>query len=637
MIALLFFSCASEPKATRCGDAALVGSECEDFSAEAPDDRHQLEGGFPSSGDTELELPGNLLLDPGFEEGLLVTPWDPTVIPPDWTAGGTPEWLRTGAGLLSGDARSGQAVVELADGDELHQAIARLLTFDDRYVVRAWARADELSDAEISLSFLDGSGSVLAESTFPITAWPDWRAHALGAEGPDGVQSVAAAIRGTDGPVWFDDIRLEVATTDPVTFDLAATTHALEGFGAEVSPYAIDTTYLAETIAGLGLRFVRVDVASETATDKDLLATHAATGKTPWLVTAASVPAVFTDGAGALTDVAGFAAYWASRVQALDGLGIHPEAVDLVDDPSGIDDATYASLVDATRSALDEALLGDVGIAAPGTRTLLADHEARDRLLALGSQAPVSAWSFQTGDDGTLCSGGASCLDMGWDDVLGTFDAMGGTGGRPIWVTQVATAETTFFGSAWPPPEASPTFNATASVAYGVRVVDNAIASIESGAARVYFRYAVDGQSGVAKGWGAVSPFGVEKQLYRTIDLVLSELEQGADVLAAPDQTGRAAHVAVFTAPDEIVVVVTNQDSAHQPIEIVIGGATGRESVVTAKSYARYIPGDPEQGTADVGSTLNISIDMSVVDGKMAIEADLLPISATVLVFDREP
>ncbi len=273
--------------------------------------------------------------------------------------------------------------------------------------------------------------------------------------GPRARSTWRPLIRGVDGAAWFDDIHLELASTAPVTFDLSASTHAFEGFGVQVSPYAIDATFLAQTMTALDLRYVRIDVVSETPTDDDLLATRAATGKAPWLLTAANPPAELTDGSGTLTDVDGFAQYWASRVQAIEALGIEPEAIEPLGDSTFVDDDSYAALVDATRTALDAALLGDVAIVAPGTATLLARHEARDRLLALGVDAPVGAWSFQTGDDGTFCTGGATCLAMGWDDVLGTFDAMGGTAGHPIWVTHLTTAETTFLDETWPSPALS--------------------------------------------------------------------------------------------------------------------------------------------------------------------------------------
>ena len=618
-IGFLLSCTAGDASTTRCGDGVLVGSECQDASTEPWEEGpRELDGGFPTSGDTGLAATENWLVDPGFEEGLLTTPWDPTATPPGWTATGSPTWLRTGAGLEPGEAHGGDAVVALESGDGLDQSVEQLLTFDDRYVVRAWARADVPTDAAVAISFLGSASSVLAETVAPITAWPDWRVHSLGMKGPDDLQRIAASIRGAAGAAWLDDVRLEVVSADPLTFDLAAETHAFEGFGVQVAP--LETSFLPETLAALGIRFVRVSVTG--AKDADLAATQAATGKAPWVLTS-------TD---PVEDVDGFAQSWASRVQALVGVGIHPEAIELLDDPSAIDAATGAALVAATRKALDAAKLQDVAIAGPGTRTLVDQHDARDFLLALGKDAPLGAWSFQTGDDAALC-GSEACLAIGWDDVLGTFDAMGGTAGHPVWVTHGDTTQTTFFDATWPSPEESVDFNVTASAAYAVRVIENALLSMGAGAQRVYFGHAVDGPS---IGSGLTTTAGAKKPLYRALELALP-LASGATVIASPDQTGRAAYLAVFTTADQIVVVATNEDGDHQALDMVLEGVTGKETVASARSFVRYIAGDPAKEDGDTVGVYDLSIDVFFNDGKTSIEADLLPVSVTVLAFDRAP
>lgn len=619
MIVAVLLSCAGDDASrTKCGDGVLVGSECQDVSTEPWEEGpRELDGGFPTSGDTGLDATENFLVNPGFEEGLLTTPWDPAATPPGWTATGTPSWLRTGDGLEAGDAHGGDAVVALDAGDALDQSVEGLLTFDDRYVVRAWIRADVPTDAAVGISFLGAGSTVLGETVAPITAWTDWRLHSLGMQGPEDLQRVAASLRGAAGAVWLDDVRLEVVSADPLTFDLGAATQSFEGFGAQVAP--AETAYVAQTLEALGIHFVRVSVTG--AKDEDLVATEAATGKAPWLLTS-------TD---AVEDVDAFAQSWASRVLALDAAGIHPEAIELLDDPSALDAETYAALVDATRASLDAAKLQDVAIAGPGTRTLVDQHEARDFLLALGKGAPLGAWSFQTGDDASLCGGGEACLAIGWDDVLGTFDAMGGTAGHPIWVTHVDTTETTFFDATWPSPESSLDFNVTASAAYAVRVIENALVSIAAGAQRVYFDYAVDGPS---IGSGLATDVGSKKPLYRALELALP-VASGATVIASPDQTGRALYVAVFTTADQIVVVATNEDGGHQALDVVLEGLTGKETIASARSFVRYTAGDPAKGEGDSVGVYDISVDVSISDGNASIEADLVPVSVTVLAFDR--
>src|SRR6185436_11458445 len=162
---------------------------------------------------------------------------------------------------------------------------------------------------------------------------------------------------------------------------------------------------------------------------------------------------------------------------------------------------------------------------------------------------------------------------------------MGGTASRPIWVTDGDTTQTVFLGETWPSPDESVDFNATASAAYAVRVVENALVSIASGAQRVYLGYAVDGPT---IGSGIATDSGSEKPLYKALELALP-IASGATAIASPDQTGRALYVAVFTTADEIVVVATNEDGDDHALDVVLEGVTGKETITSARSFVRYI------------------------------------------------
>ena len=384
----------------------------------------------------------------------------------------------------------------------------------------------------------------------------------------------------------------------------------------QVAP--LETAFLPETEA-LGIRFVRVSITG--AKDAELVDTEAATGKAPWLLTS-------TDPAG---DVDAFAQTWVSRVQALDAVGIRPEAIELLDDPSVFDEPTFAALVDATRASLDAAKLQDVAIAGPGTRTLVDQHEARDFLLALGKGAPIGAWSFQTGDDASLCGGGDACLAIGWDDVLGTFDAMGGTAGHPLWVTHLDTTQTTFLDATWPSPGSSVDFNVTASAAYAVRVLENALLSIARPAHSGSFGYAVDGRPSDrdddGRGREAAAVQGTEPLSHR-------ERCDGGRA-ARSDGSCRLRRCVHDRGPDR--VVATNEDGGHQALDVVLEGVTGKETIASARSFARYAAGDPANEEGDVVGVYDSSADVAYADGKASIEADLLPVSVTVLTFDRGP
>jgi hypothetical protein len=251
----------------------LVGSECQDVSTEPWEDGPQRDStGISDERRHGLDATENHLADPGFEEGLLTSRGIP---PPRRPGGRRPdrrEWLRTGAGLEAGDAHGGEAgrgARGAATGST--NPSRALLTFDDRYVVRAWRRADTPTDAESSSRSSAAGSTVLPTTGAPITAWPDWRVHSVGMQGPEDLQRVAASIRGAAGAAWFDDVRLEVASADPLTFDLAGGDALVRRLRAQVAPS--ETAFVGAPLEALGIRFVRVSVTG--AKDADLVATEA--------------------------------------------------------------------------------------------------------------------------------------------------------------------------------------------------------------------------------------------------------------------------------------------------------------------------------------------------------------------------
>jgi hypothetical protein len=96
-----------------------------------------------------------------------------------------------------------------------------------------------------------------------------------------------------------------------------------------------------------------------------------------------------------------------------------------------------------------------VAIAGPGRARSWSSTKRATSCSRWGRAHPLGAWSFQTGDDASLCGGGEACLAIGWDDVLGTFDAMGGTAGHPIWVTDGDTTRRPSSDATWPSPDES--------------------------------------------------------------------------------------------------------------------------------------------------------------------------------------
>jgi hypothetical protein len=94
--------------------------------------------------------------------------------------------------------------------------------------------------------------------------------------------------------------------------------------------------------------------------------------------------------------------------------------------------------------------------------------------------------------------------------------------------------------------------------------------------------------------------------------------------------------VAVFTTADQIVVVATNEDDERSALDVVLEGVTGKETDrVRALVRARYIAGDPAKGRATSSVSTTSPPTPPTAMERPRSTADLLPVSVTVLTFDR--
>jgi hypothetical protein len=353
------------------------------------------------------------------------------------------------------------------------------------------------------------------------------------------------------------------------------------------------------------------------------------------LLTAWAPPAEFLEG-GILVDVTGFAQTWVDRVAALDAAGERPAGIELVSEPdaTAVPSDVYGALALQTRAALDAAGFADVRIAGPGTATLLGAHDARDRVLAFGKSAPVDVWSFHAGDDGLVCSGGAGCLAAGWREVLTGIELLGAPNVRPVWATRLASHEVRFADQEWPSPDDRVDFNATWSVGYAVRTIEAALASIQAGAERVYLWHAVDGKRETSRGggWGILAEDGSEKPIFVGLELVVPPLANGAQVLEAPDQTGRPTYAAAFVTDTEVHVIVTNEIGTTVPFRATIANCGKTAQVESGRGLYRLSNGDPSQDEPDLANVYTRTVTSSTDDGgNLWFEVDLLPYSATLV------
>lgn len=587
---LWLLACSPEPPTTAPAPAQA------DTAPTVTDDTAAGDTGAPSPPEP---APTNLLDNPGFSDG----------------SGDLPSsWSRYGTGEI--DWSSGRVSLGGPSFALLYQRVPA--TAGSRYTASAWATsADGTSDAALKLEFHDASEQKISESVWPLSAPEGGGRFTLAAVAPEGTALATVALYGVGEPrSVFDDAALYDTTPGPIpelVFDLDEVGQVFDGMGAQIWGYAADTDTLSDALVGLNIRRVRIENVWETATDAQLQETATLTSALgiSWLYMAWAEPGAFSQG-GVLTDPEGFGVWWAGEVAALDALGIRPAHIELMNEPdsggawsTGISPEDYRTLVVATRRALDSAGFGDVGIVGPGTAAFDWGHGARDRILALDSEAAdaIAAWSAHAWDDDGSCADSAACLGRAWRDFA---DAARDRGRQPLWVTEYATKATVFGGADWPAPDQSGTFNATESVGYAVRVYANTLALLNAGTSAPFLWQLVDEPTevyGKDKGWGLVRLDGSPKPAYEALAPLAGALPVGGRVLSAPVQDGLGVVAAVVASDGTIVIGLANPTDAAVEARVRLRDNRGPLVVSGATLFAQDDPGDPsaqQPGTATV-------------------------------------
>ena len=565
----------------------------------APDDTaHDSAPPAPDTADTDAEddtgeaeaPPEQLLLNPSFEDG--------TAALPD-------HWLPYGDGSYARDETdSAEGAQHVALGGApfalLYQRVPA--TPGQRYIASSQLRsASGTGDATLKLEFHDAAERKLVEEVWALSAPRSWTRATLAAVAPAEAATVTLALVGSgDVPCRFDDATLATAPRDTLILDLEDTAQVFEGFGAQIWGYASNQPVLETGLRGLRIRHVRVENVWEQATEAQLAQTWALTSAlgVSWLSMAWAEPGGFSTG-GRLTDPAGFAAWWAAEVAAMDAAGRRPYAIELMNEPdsggawsTGIDPDTYATLVGATRTALDARGLSSVGIVGPGTAAFDWGSGARNYALALadaGADTALLAWSAHAWDDDGSCGG--ACLERAARDLThaATLD-------RPLWVTEVATKATRFGGATWPLPDEDGTFNATYAPGYAVRVYANILAVLNAGASVPFLWQLMDEPTevlGKDKGWGLLGLDGTPRPAYLALEALAAALPQGGLVLRAPPQEGLPLYGAAVASAATVAVALANDSDAEVTQGVRLEGARRALRLTSATAFVQTDPGDP--------------------------------------------
>ena len=536
-----------------------------------------------------------------------------TLVNPSFESGGIfPEdWQTFGSGLIErwdGDAYDGSWCARLGDHGLalIYQRVAA--TAHQEYQVQAYARRlSGNGEASLKVEFHNANGQKLSECILDFVATHSWIETKVRGIAPAATTTVTASlVAWQGGEILFDLVRIDkVPSTSPqLVFDRRRPQQQFQGFGSQIWGYNAAPDLLAKVFADLNLRWARIENHDETPSWAQMQATRQLTDAfgVEWIGMVWSAPSQYRSASQILHDPLGFAQWWADHVEESFQNGVPLEWIELMNEPdsgglwsTGITPTDYNTLLSATRAALDAKGLTDVGILGPGLAAMswtipqlyfdALDATARESLDGLSTHP----WT----DDRFNCQTvSGDCLQQNWQNFVDRPNQLGMS--QPLIVTEHGSKETDFFGETYPSPDEAAQFNATHSMGYAVRAMEDTLALLNAGAEVILHWYAVDDPSVISsnKGWGFLDLDGNEKPVYVAAKL-LAALPEGGFVLAPPDQEFSPCYATVATRGRELFVAVTNTSDGPVQCDLRINGVTEDFIVVGAQDCVVDHDGDP--------------------------------------------
>ena len=493
------------------------------------------------------------------------------------------------------------------------------------FQVSAWARGGA---GYIALEYLDAQGRKVAvnSSPFPATGslWVQ-RTVALPLPPPSGLtlSAVLGAVAGAT--VLYDDASADLVQRPVYAFDLARPLAAeFEGFGVNAwASMAEGLKYLRP----LGLRWVRTTQDGDSA--QQLQAMHALTQslgiRQVYLLW--SAPERFTAG-GMLVDVAGFAAYWVGEVARLDSLGVRPDAIDLMNEPdsggawsTGIAPGNYSALVALTRALLDAAGYPSVAIFGPGLVVLSSEPQWVGALSAAAAAA-LGRFVSHAYDDGPGLPGAAT-MAAHFPAFASAVRAVAppAAAPAPLLVTEYATHNPSYLGYTYPNPDSTPAgaYSLADSLPYAVRVAENTLALLNSGASGLLYWCAQD-MGG--KSWGYVSQAGRLKPVYWALLNLYPRLALGGRMLQPPAMAQHSdVTVGVYAQPRSsrgsagsaaLLLALSNAGAIEESVTLQLAGCSpGALRVLNATACVGVSLGNPSKGEYDQAALVDAAGQVS--------------------------
>ncbi|MCX5632984.1 MAG: hypothetical protein NTW93_04850, partial [Phycisphaerae bacterium] len=310
------------------------------------------------------------------------------------------------------------------------------------------------------------------------------------------------------------------------------------------------------------------------------------------------------------------------------------EYIELMNEPdsggewsTGITGSVYNEVVPAVRTSLDNSGYTNTGIVGPGLSSLSwSNPSTYIASISTATAGKLAAWSTHmwADDYASGCTTGGPCIEAYWPNFGANAKAKNSS--IPQFVTEYATKQNVFNGVTYPLPDnygswdsnhVFPYYSATNTMPYAVRVYENTLALLNSGANAPFIWQLIDENTEVTskkKAWGLIDLWGNSKPVYEALKTLCPKIPVGAKVVQPPSQSANNLYVGVFVDGNTVVIGITNKKTSPSSATILLQNAPQNLTVIEAKAFEQVYWGNPSSGDPDVGQTVDKVLNVVASD-----------------------
>ena len=414
----------------------------------------------------------------------------------------------------------------------------------------------------------------------------------------------------------------------PVEFDLQQEIGPFGGLGANVplSFYSRRMKVL-QTFHELGIKYIRVKREDENW--DDILALRAATSRLgiKWIYSLDAIPVEFLNDYGKLTDVKGFAGWWAEEVDELLYQDVPADYIELLDAPDilrgdslALTSDLYNELIHATRAELDLRDFQDVAIIGPGLSSSDINNDMETWYMDLDQAGfdMLPFWSVHNRANKPAGKQAGAALGS-LLDYLDRIDSR-----KPLLVTTFATSATKFNGIQYPDPNQYDLlgnlntfdtyyYSATFTLPYALRVYSNTLDLLKHKQVVPFLYQLYDAPADVKykkRSWGLLDLNGGAKPIFTLLSHLMKKVPQRSELVATLQATPDGLNALAFKGQDELLVTFLNEGLESKAIQVSLRGAD--RPVEFKSATLQFSPGifPPEQGKKDLVETEELELKL---------------------------